>query len=111
MITNGPTRFRVGLQGLAAQSTMGAELKAEALPMKEAVFRENMMEQLRVKGGFDSVPLYIDNTPALCTRRVIVPNPLGHKHIARGGEGIQYQGSCSARTCSKTTSTSAVRGI
>ena len=40
---NAPVSFKVGLQGLTAQSTMEAELVVAALAMKEAVFFSNMM--------------------------------------------------------------------
>ena len=61
-----PNRFfKVGLQGLNAQSTLEAERVAAALTMKEAVFGKNMMEELRFKNGFGSVPLYIGNSSAL----------------------------------------------
>ena len=42
MLSNAPISFKVGLQGLTAQSTMEAELVAAALAMKEAVFSSNM---------------------------------------------------------------------
>ena len=41
-LANAPVSFKVGLQGLTAQSTMEAELVAAALAMKEAVFCSNM---------------------------------------------------------------------
>ena len=65
MLSNGPISLKVGIQGITAQSTMGAELVAPALTMKEAVFCSNMMEELGFKERFGSVPLYIDNTSAL----------------------------------------------
>ena len=49
MLANAPISFKVGLQGLAAQFTMEAELVAAALTMKEAAFCSNMMLEL----GFD----------------------------------------------------------
>ena len=55
----------MGLQRLIEQVTTDAELVAAALTMKEAVFRKNMMEGPRFRDGFDSVPLYTDNTLAL----------------------------------------------
>ena len=64
-LANAPVSFKVGLQGLTAQSTMEAELVAAALAMKEAVFCSNMMKELGFGTRFDSVPLYIDNTSAL----------------------------------------------
>ena len=63
--TNAPVSFKVGLQGLTEQSTMEAELVAAALAMKEAVFCSNMMKELGFGTRFDSVPIYVDNTPAL----------------------------------------------
>ena len=43
ILANAPISFKVGLQGLTAQSTMEPELVAEALIMKEAVFCSNMV--------------------------------------------------------------------
>ena len=67
MLADGPISFKMGLQGLTAQSAMEAELVAAALTMKEAVFCKNKMEDLKFKDGFDSVPLYMDNTCLLYT--------------------------------------------
>ena len=64
MLANALISFKVGLQGLTAQSTMEAELVAAALIM-EAVFCSNMMLELGLDKSFGSVPLYIDNTSAL----------------------------------------------
>ena len=64
-LSNAPVSFKVGLQGLTAQSTMEAELVAAALAMKEAVFCSNMMKELGFGARFDRVPLHIDNTSAL----------------------------------------------
>ena len=64
-LSNGPVSFKVGLQGLTAQSTMEAELVAAALTMKEAVFCSNMMKELGFGTRFDNVPVYIDNTLTL----------------------------------------------
>ena len=64
-LANAPVSFKVGLQGLTAQSTMEAELVAAALAMKEAVFCSNMIKKLGFGTCFDSVPPYIDNTSAL----------------------------------------------
>ena len=64
-LSNGPVSFKVGLQGLTAQSTMEAELVAAALTMKEAVFCYNMMKELGFGTRFDNVPVYIDNTSTL----------------------------------------------
>ena len=55
----------MGLQGLAAQSTIEAELVAAALTMKETVFCSNMMKELGFVTSFDNVPVYIDNTSSL----------------------------------------------
>ena len=65
LLFNGPISFKVGIQGLTAQFTMGAELVAEVFIMKEAVFCTNMMLGLGFKEGFGNVPLYIDNISAL----------------------------------------------
>ena len=65
MLANGPTSFMVGLQGLTAQSTMEAKIEAAALTMKEAVFCNSTMKEVRFKDGFGSVPLNIVNTSAL----------------------------------------------
>ena len=64
-LANAAVSFKVGLQGLTTQSTMGAELVAAALAMKEAVFCSNMMKELGLGAHFDSVPLYIGNISAL----------------------------------------------
>ena len=64
-LANAPVSFKVGLQGLTAQSTMEAELVAAALAMKEAVFCFNMIKELGFSTRFHSVPLYTDNTSAL----------------------------------------------
>ena len=81
MLSNGPISFKVGIQGLTAQSIMEAELVAAALTMKEAVFCSNMMLELGFKEGFGSVPLYIDNTSArhVAGNRTYGPRA---KHIA-----------------------------
>ena len=66
ILVNAPISLKVGLQGLAAQSTMEAELVAAALIMKEeAIFCSNMMLELSFDESFGSIPLYIDNTSAL----------------------------------------------
>ena len=65
MMCNGPVSFKVGMQGLTTRSTMEAELVAGALAMREAVFCQNMMTELRFKEDFECVPLHIDNTSAL----------------------------------------------
>ena len=64
-LSNDPVSFKLGLQGLTAQSTMEAELVAAALTMKEAVFCSNMMKELGFGTRFDNVPVYIDNTSTL----------------------------------------------
>ena len=65
-LTDAPTIFKVGLQGLTAQSTMETELVAAALAMKDgAVFCSNTMSGLGFGESFDSVQLHIDNTSAL----------------------------------------------
>lgn len=64
MMCNGPVSFKVSMQGLTAQSTMGAELAARALA-KEAVFRQNMIMELGFKGDSKCVPIHILNTSAL----------------------------------------------
>ena len=81
MLANGPISFKVGNQGLAAQSTMEAQLVAAALTMKEVVFCKSMMEELGFKDGFDSVPLFVNNTSALhvAGNRTYSPRT---KHIA-----------------------------
>ena len=64
-VADAPISFKVGLQGLTAQSTLEAELVAAALAMKEAVFCSNMMLELGFDESFGSVPLYIDTTSVL----------------------------------------------
>ena len=65
MMSNGPVSFKVGLQGITAQSTMEAELVAAALVMIAAVYCANMMQELGFGETFKCVPLHIDNTSAL----------------------------------------------
>ena len=55
MLSNDPMSFKVGIQGLTAQSTMEAELMVAALTMEEAVFCSNIMLELDFKDGFGSV--------------------------------------------------------
>ena len=43
MMCNGPVSFKVGMQGLTAQSTMEAELVAAVLAMKEAIYCAGLM--------------------------------------------------------------------
>ena len=62
MLANGLMSFKVGLQSLAVQFAMEAELEAAALAMKEAVFCSNIMVELGFEKGVSSVPLYLDNT-------------------------------------------------
>ena len=84
-LTDAPTTFKVGLQGLTAQSTMEAELVAAALAMKdEAVFCSNTMSGLGFGESFGSVPLHVDNTLALhiADNRTYIPRA---KHI-----GLRY---------------------
>ena len=64
-MSDGPVSFKVGLQGITAQSTMEAELVAAALVMKAAVYCANMMQELGFGETFKCVPLHIDNTSAL----------------------------------------------
>ena len=80
-LTDAPTIFKVGLQGLTAQSAVEAELVAAALAMKdEAVFCSNTMSRLGFGENFGSVALHIDNTSALHTadNRTYIPRA---KHI------------------------------
>ena len=81
-LTDAPTVFKVGVQGLTAQSTIEAELVAAALAMEdEAVFCSNTMSGLGFGESFGSVPLHIDNTSALhiADNRTFIPRA---KHIA-----------------------------
>ena len=81
-LTDAPTIFKLGLQGLTAQSTMETELAGAALAMKdEAVFYSNTMSGLGFGESFGSVPLHIDNTSALhiADNRTYIPPA---KHIA-----------------------------
>ena len=81
-LTDAPTIFKVGLQGLTAQSAVEAELVAAVLAMKdEAVFCSNTMSRLGFGENFGSVALHIDNTSALHTadNRTYIPRA---KHIA-----------------------------
>ena len=81
MFSNRPISFKVGIQGLAAQSTMEAELVAAALTMKEAIFCSKMMLEVGLNEGFGSVPLYIDNTSVLHVAGNRTYSPRA-KHIA-----------------------------
>ena len=81
-VANAPIIFKVELQGLTAPSTMGTELKAAALAMKnEGVFCSNTMSGLGFGESFGSVPLHTDNTSALyiAGNRTYIPHA---KHIA-----------------------------
>ena len=54
-LANDPMIFKVGLQGLTAQSTMEEDVVAATLTMKEkAVFCSNMMLELGFDEGFGS---------------------------------------------------------
>ena len=65
-LTDDPTIFKVGLQGLTAQSTMEAELATAAVAMEdEEVFCSNAMSGVGFGESFGSVPLHIENTSAL----------------------------------------------
>ena len=64
-LTDAPISFKVGLQGLTAQSAMEAELATAALTINKAVFFSNMVKELVFVTCFDSVPLHLDNTSAL----------------------------------------------
>ena len=77
-------RFTVALQGLAAQSTMEAELVAAALTIEDAVFSSNMMLELDFDESFGSVPLHIDNTSALHVAPATVPTVLAQNTSCRG---------------------------
>ena len=65
MLATAPTIFKVGLQGLTAQSKMEAELVAEALVMQEAVACSNIMLEVDFDKSFNSVPLYMNIMSAL----------------------------------------------
>ena len=78
MLPTTPISFKVGLQGLTAQSTMNAELVAVALTMKKAMFCSNTILELDF---FGSVPLYIDSTSALHVAGNRTYSPRA-KHIA-----------------------------
>lgn len=65
ILGNGPTSFMGDLRSLTVQSTIEGELVAAVLTMKDAVFCSNMTVELGFEEGLGSVPLYIDNTPAL----------------------------------------------
>ena len=62
VMSNSPVSFKVGLQGITAQSTMEAGLIVPALAMKETVYCANMMRELGFGVTFKCVPLHIDNT-------------------------------------------------
>ena len=81
MPANAPISFKVGLQGLTAQSTIEAELVAEALIMKEPMFSSDIMLELGFDESFGSVPLYIDSTSALHVAGNRTYSPRA-KHIA-----------------------------
>ena len=81
MLANDAISSKVGLQGLTAQSTMEAELVAEALTMTEVVLCSNMMLELDFNESFGSVPLYIDSTSVLHVAGNRTYSPRA-KHIA-----------------------------
>ena len=64
-LANAPVSFKVGLQGLTAQSSMEAELVAAERAMKKALICFNMMKELGFGTRFESVAPYTDNTSAL----------------------------------------------
>ena len=82
MLANALIIFKVGLQGLPAQSTIEAELVAAALTMKEAVFRSILVLELGSDESSGRVPLYIDDTSALHVAGSRTYSPRA-KHIAR----------------------------
>ena len=69
-LSDGPVSFKVGLQGLTAQSTMEAELVAAALTMKETVLCSNMMKGLGFGTRFDNVPVLRKASVARVNRRL-----------------------------------------
>ena len=81
IVANAPISFETRLQGLTAQSTMEAELVAEALTIKEAIFCSNMMLERGFDESFGSVPLSSDNTSALHVAGNPTYSPRA-KHIA-----------------------------
>ena len=64
IMCNGPVSFKVGMQGLTAQSKMEVELVAAALAMKKAVYCAGMMGELGFEEMFKCVPIHIGNTSA-----------------------------------------------
>ena len=80
-LANAAIIFKVGLQGLTAQSTMEAELVVAALTMKGVVFCSNIILEVGVDESFGSVPLYVDNTSALHVAGNRTYSPRA-KHIA-----------------------------
>ena len=56
-LAHAPIIFKVGLQGLTAQSTMKAELVAAAMTTKVAGFCSNTVLELGVDESLGSVPL------------------------------------------------------
>ncbi|CAM9671511.1 unnamed protein product, partial [Sphacelaria rigidula] len=65
MLARAPVRFKVGLQGRTAQSTMEADLVAGALAIKEAVYCSNMIIEMECGSSVNTVPIYLDNTATL----------------------------------------------
>ena len=57
--------FRSGVRSLTSMSTMEAEVVAEALAMKEAVFCSSMLIELGFGKELKKVPIHIDNTATL----------------------------------------------
>ena len=49
MFAGDPIKFKMGLQGLTAQSAMEAELVAAALMTKEAILCKDMIQELGFK--------------------------------------------------------------
>ena len=81
MLPNAPISFKVGLQGLTAQSTIEAELVVAALLMKGAAFCSSMMLEMGFDESFGSVLLYIDNMSPLHVAGNRTYSPRA-KHIA-----------------------------
>ena len=65
IVRNGTANFKVGMQGLTAQSTMASEIVAATLAMKETVYCASMMGGLEFEETFKCVRIHIDNTSAL----------------------------------------------
>lgn len=65
VMCNGPVIVKMGMRGLTSQSTMEAELVAEALATRETEFCHSVMAGVDSKEEFNCVPLHIGNTSAL----------------------------------------------